>query len=195
MIIGKLIQRIRNDKKITQKKLAEMTDFDLWHIKALENGRRHPSYNSLKLISMALDVPLIPLQCMWNTESDVIYDKYNAIAHLPYNKIPIFESAPKFIDYPRDMYNSMFAYKITDTEMAPSFNIGEYVFIELNTPLFHRDYGLFSVNGKTILRRFLIRKNQIILRADSDEVDDIAYDFDYDFTILGKVIGKKNKDF
>lgn len=195
MIIGKLIQHIRNDKKITQKKLAEMTNFDLWHIKALENGRRHPSYNSLKLISTALNVPLIPLQCMWNTESDEIYDKYNAISHLPYNKIPIFESAPTFIDYPNDMYKAMFAYKITDTDMSPNFNPDEYVFIELNTPLFHRDYGLFSINGKTIIRHFLIRKNKIVLRADSNEIDDISFNFNDEFTILGKVIGKKSKDF
>ena len=191
-MIGKLIQRIRNDKGVTQKRLSQLTGLDQGHIRHLENNKRHPSKKSLSIISNVLDVPYFPLQCVLNTELSENQISYNAINHLPYDKIPVFDTVPKFISYPKEMYASMFAFKIHSKDMEPIFKEGEYAFIELMSPLDHRDFGLFYIDGNVVIRRFLLRKHNIVLRAESANIDDICFSYDDDFVILGKVIGCKS---
>ena len=55
--IGQRIKTLRNNKKITQEKLAELTKLSLAHISNLENGHSKMSIESLIAISDALCVP------------------------------------------------------------------------------------------------------------------------------------------
>lgn len=193
-MIGKLIQRIRNDKGITQKRLSQITELDQGHIRHLENNKRHPSQKSLSIISKALDVPYFPLQCMLNTELTEDQKRYNAINHVVYDKLPIFDDIPRFISYPKEMYSSMFAFKITSDDMCPKFNVGDYAFVELNSPLDHKDFGLFNINGDTVIRQFIMHKHDIVLRANKENIPDIKLSYDDNFEILGKIIGTKHID-
>ena len=73
--------------------------------------------------------------------------------------------------------------------MEPTYPKDSYVFLEFSTPLDYKDVGLFSYNGKILLRRFIIRKDKIGIRADNKDIPDIWFNENDDFTIIGKVIG------
>ena len=56
--LGSAIKKARNDKKLTQEKLAELVDKTPQHIKQIESGRRNPSNALLFRIALALDLSL-----------------------------------------------------------------------------------------------------------------------------------------
>ena len=51
------------------------------------------------------------------------------------------------------MHQVLFVLKVKDNTMAPKFNQNDYVFIELNTPLNNKDFGLFEYRGEYIIRK------------------------------------------
>lgn len=59
--LGKKIQGLRNDNKLTQEKLGELTGLDRTYISDIERGVRNPSLKSLHKLSKALDVPMSEL--------------------------------------------------------------------------------------------------------------------------------------
>lgn len=77
--------------------------------------------------------------------------------------------------------------------MSPKFKQDDYVFIELNTPLNNKDFGLFEYNGEYIIRKFIVRKNDLVLRSEIDEIPDIVITSKDKFYIIGKVLGKFEK--
>lgn len=56
------IKRIRTDKKITQKKLSEMTGLGLTTIQGYESGKFTPKQENLEKIAKALEVPSLQLR-------------------------------------------------------------------------------------------------------------------------------------
>lgn len=56
--IGKKIAEIRIKHKLTQEKLAEMTNYSANHIAKLESARTNPSFNLLINIAKAMNIPL-----------------------------------------------------------------------------------------------------------------------------------------
>ena len=73
--------------------------------------------------------------------------------------------------------------------MAPRLEKGVYAFIEFNTPLDNKDIGLIEFNGKIMIRRYVIRKDDLVLRADNKEFSDIIISEKDTYNIIGKVIG------
>jgi hypothetical protein len=51
-----------------------------------------------------------------------------------------------------------------------------------------REFGLFEYNGEKLVRRFIIRKDKLILRAENKNYSEIELSEDDNFTIIGKVI-------
>ena len=75
--------------------------------------------------------------------------------------------------------------------MEPTFEKNSYVFVELNTPISSKDYGLFEFNGEILIRKFSSRKNKIFLKADNKDFSEIKVSTNDKFCIIGKIL--KNK--
>ena len=114
--------------------------------------------------------------------------KYHVANHVLYNKLPIFGSLLGFASCDVETANADFVIFINDNSMAPKFNLGSYVFVKQNSPLSNRDYGVFMYNDKILIRRFIIRKNDLVLRAEDPSIDDIILFDDTDFYIIGKIL-------
>jgi transcriptional regulator with XRE-family HTH domain len=61
IIVGKNVRRIRQQRRMTQEKLAFEADLDLTYIGGIERGRRNPSLLAMARIAEALAVPLVKL--------------------------------------------------------------------------------------------------------------------------------------
>ncbi|WP_338834549.1 helix-turn-helix domain-containing protein [Bradyrhizobium septentrionale] len=60
-IVGKNVRRIRQERDITQEKLAFEAEIDLTYIGGIERGKRNPSLLVMARIAEALSVPLTRL--------------------------------------------------------------------------------------------------------------------------------------
>jgi transcriptional regulator with XRE-family HTH domain len=61
VIVGKNVRRIRQQRRMTQEKLAFEAELDLTYIGGIERGRRNPSLLAMAKIAGALSVPLAKL--------------------------------------------------------------------------------------------------------------------------------------
>ncbi len=55
-IFGRVLRQVREEKKLTQEKLAELADVDRTYIYRLETGKRSPSLSIIIRIAKALKV-------------------------------------------------------------------------------------------------------------------------------------------
>ena len=113
------------------------------------------------------------------------------INHLSYNKVLAVDSYDNFVECPANLSHASLAIKIQDDVMDPLLKKGSYVFLELNVPLSNREIGLFKYNGKIFVRRFIVRKDKLVLRAENKKYPDINLDEDADFTIIGRILIQK----
>lgn len=122
------------------------------------------------------------------------HHSYKIETHIPYDKIPTFDALGTLIDCPPTIPGASIAVKINDTSMEPKLKQNTYAYIEFNTPLDNRDIGLFWYDGKLLIRRFIIRKDGVVLRAEDKSLEDICIDFKGDFYIVGKVVGSTEEE-
>lgn len=187
-MLGNMISKIRNDKNITKVELAKRTKINIGHLTHIEKGERNPSHKALRKICEALKVPYQNLMHMYDrvmTEDEI---RYKLLDHVSYNKVVAVKSIDDFIECPYDIPRASMAFKITDDSMEPKLVKDSYAFLELNAPLINRDFGLFKYNGEMLVRRFIIRQDKLILRADNKNYPEIDLSEDDDFTIIGRVI-------
>lgn len=60
-IVGENVRKIRQERAMTQEKLAFEAEIDLTYVGGIERGKRNPSLLVLARIAEALAVPLIKL--------------------------------------------------------------------------------------------------------------------------------------
>jgi transcriptional regulator with XRE-family HTH domain len=60
-LVGKNIRRIRQQRRMTQERLAFEAELDLTYVGGIERGRRNPSLLAMARIADALSVPLVKL--------------------------------------------------------------------------------------------------------------------------------------
>lgn len=60
-IVGRNVRRIRQQRQMTQEKLAFEADLDLTYVGGIERGKRNPSLLAMARIAEALSVPLTKL--------------------------------------------------------------------------------------------------------------------------------------
>lgn len=186
-MLGSMLSKIRKEKHMTKVELAKQTGINIGHLTHIEKGERNPSHKALKSITHALSVPYQTLSHLYDkpiTEDDV---RCKMIDHLTYNKILAVDSYSHFIECPANVPNSSIALKILDDTMEPYFVKGTYGFLELNVPLQNKDVGLFLYNGRFFIRRFIIRKDKLVLRADNKNYQDIDLTENDKFTIIGRL--------
>lgn len=192
-MLGNMISKIRKDKDITKVELAKRTKINIGHLTHIEKGERNPSHKALKKICEALAVPYQNLMHMYDryvTEDEI---RYKMLDHISYNKVVAVNSIDDFIECPPDIPRASMAFKITDNSMEPKLQQGSYAFLELNAPLNNREFGLFKYDGKMLVRRFIIRQDKLILRADNRDYPEIDISENDNFIIIGKVIPDTKK--
>ena len=188
-MLGKLIAKIRKDKKISKALLAREAHIDTGHKCHIEIGVRTPSHISLNKICDCLEIPYQPLMYTYDKEFTQEQLDYNIENKICYDKILAVNRIDTLIQCPKEMSSASFAIRVPDDSMEPVLTAGSYAFVELNTPLNNRDIGLFSYKNEYILRRLIIRKDSLILRALKDGIKAIKISVDEPLLILGKVLG------
>lgn len=188
-MIGDMISRIRTQRNMSKAELARHTNINIGHIAHIEKEERNPSHRALRSICRALEIPCQPLMYTY----DKIFTEEQKInkmpEHISYNKILAVNSLDSFIECPVDFPTAALALKVTDDSMSPRLEKGVFAFIELNSPLENKDIGLFEYDGKIIMRRYVIRKDSLVLRADNKEFTDIILNDNTKYTIIGKILG------
>lgn len=187
-MLGSIIAKIRSEKKITKVELAKNTGINIGHLTHIEKGERNPSHKALKNICKALDIPYQTLSYFYDKNINEEQQRYKVLNHLSYNKILAVDSFNDFIECPANVPNSSIALKIKDDAMEPYLQKSSYGFVEFNVALNNKDVGLFKYNGEFLIRRFVIRKDKLVLRADNKIYDDIYLSEDDDFVIIGKIV-------
>ena len=187
-MLGSMIAKIRKEQHMTKVELAKRTGINIGHITHIEKGERNPSHKSLKSITNALNVPYQIITHLYDKTITEDHKRCNMVNHLSFNKVLAIDSYSNFIECPVNAPNASIAIKIQDDVMEPTFLKNSYAFLELNVPLNNRDVGLFKYNGEILVRKFIIRKDKLVLRADNKKYDDISLSEDDDFTIIGRII-------
>lgn len=191
-MLGYLLSKIRTYRKMSKTRLSELTNINIGHLSHIEKGERVPSHKALREISKALDIPYKNLMHAYDHDLTDDQIKYGAANHVLYNKIPIFGSLLGFTKCDFDTSNADFAIFINDESMSPKFALGSFVLVEQNAPLSNRDYGVFMYNDKILIRRFIIRKNDLVLRAEDPNISDIILVNSDNFYVIGKILLPKN---
>ena len=187
-MLGSMISKIRKEKHITKAELARRTGINIGHLTHIEKGERNPSHKALKSITNALEVPYQTVSYLYDKPVTDEYTRCKMVNHLSYTKVLAVDSYPEFIECPTNITNASMALKINDDVMEPTLKVNSYAFLELNVPLNNKDIGLFKYNNELIIRRFIIRKDKLVLRADNKKYSDIDLSEDDDFIIIGKVL-------
>lgn len=189
-MIGDMIAKARKEKGMTKTELARLTDINIGHLTHIEKGERNPSHKALKNICKALDIPYQQLMFTYDKTINEEQESYDVVKHISYNKIIAVEKILDFIDCPSDVPSSAIALKVTDDSMEQTFPRNSYVFVEFNSPLNNKDYGLFHYNGEIIMRKFMTRNGKITLKADNKSYDNIHISNNDTFYIIGKILNK-----
>ncbi len=189
-MIGDMIAKARKEKGMTKTELANLTEINIGHLTHIEKGERNPSHKALKSICKALNIPYQQLMYTYDKSLNEDQTSYGAVEHISYNKLLAVDSVGGFIDCPPNFPSSAIALKVKDNSMEPKFMAGSYVFVEFNTPLNSKDFGLFSLNGDIVIRKFFARKGKIFLRAEGKDSTEIPIADDDEFYIIGKILSK-----
>ena len=193
-MLGSLIARIRKDRNLKKVEIANQTDINIGHLSHIEQSERNPSHKALKTLCDVFDVPYEPLMHTYDIELNEEQIKYAAPYHIVYDSIPVYDNLTGFAKCTKDTRSASFAIKVPDNTMAPKFKKDEYVYVQLNTPLNNKDYGLFEFAGSYFIRRFIIRKNDLVLRTEDMDIPDLILTKSSNFTIIGKVLGSVKED-
>lgn len=187
-MLGNMISKIRKEKHITKVELSEKTGINIGHLSHIEKGDRHPSHKALRNICKALNTPYQTLSYAYDKELSEEHNRYKVINHISSNKIIAVDSFSNFINCPTNVPNSSIALRINDDSMDPYLTVDSFGFVEFNVPLNNKDVGLFEYNGEFLIRRFIIRKDKLVLRADNKDYPDIDLSENDDFIIIGKIV-------
>lgn len=192
-MLGSIISKIRKQKHMTKVELSNKTGINIGHLSHIEKGERNPSHKTLKTICEAMDIPYMPISYTYEKELTPEHKRCNMINHISGTKILAIDSFSNFIECPSSVPNSSIALKINDNSMEPYLLKDSYGFLEFNVPLNSRDVGLFIYNNNFLIRRFIVRKDTLILRADNKIYPEIYLTEDDNFTIIGRIVNPDKK--
>ena len=190
-MLGKLLIKARKEKKITKVSISKTADIDLGHLTHIEKGERNPSHKTLKNICMALHIPYQTIAYTYDRNITQDQERYKLIEHISYDHVPLVECISDFVLCPETISNASFALKVPDDSMEPLLSKDSTVFLELNANLNTKDIGLFLFDHKILLRRFIVRKDKLSLRAENKLYKDINFDENSNFTIIGRILFEK----
>ena len=190
-MIGDMIAKVRKEKGMTKTELAKLTDINIGHLTHIEKGERNPSHKALKNICRALDIPYQQLMYTYDKQVSEEQESYGFINHISHNKVLAVNDLQDFIDCPSNMPSASLAVKINDDSMEPRLKKGSLAFIEFNSLLNNKEVGIFNINDKILIRRFIIRRGKIVLKPDNKSAEEIELTDSDKFYIIGKVLNCK----
>ena len=188
-MIGDMIARIRKDKNMSKTELAQKTNINIGHLTHIEKGERNPSHKALKSICKALEVPYQPLMYTYDKTLSDDQEFYKAPERISYNRVLAVDSIDSFMECPESLPSAALAVRIPDNAMEPKLKKNTYAFVELNSPLNNRDIGVFEYDDEIIIRRFIVRRDKLVLRPDNKDFPEISIYDDDTFNIIGKIVG------
>lgn len=189
-MIGDMIAKARKEKNMSKTELAKLADINIGHLTHIEKGERNPSHKTVKSICKALNIPYQQLMYTYDKVVSEAQEVYGSIRHISYNKLLAVDKINGFVECPPSMPSAALSIKVLDTSMEPKFKKDTYVFVELNSLLENKDIGVFSLNNKILIRRFVNKKSNIILKADNKDVEDIYLNDKDEFYIIGKILAQ-----
>ena len=187
-MVGNMLTKIRKEKGMTKTELAALTGINIGHLTHIEKGERNPSHKALKKLCKALGVPYQQLMYTYDKSVSEEQAKYGVVNYIPYNKVLAVDNINKLIECPQNVTSASIAIKVTDNSMESTFKKNSYIFVEFNSPLNNKDFGVFSYNNEFLIRRFTIKKDVITLKADNPEFKDITISNGDALYIIGKII-------
>ena len=128
-MLGKLIAKIRKDKRISKAMLAREAHIDTGHISHIEKGDRTPSHKSLKKICDCLEIPYQPLMFTYDKEFTQEQLDYNIENKICYDKILAVNKIDALIQCPKEMASASLAIRVPDNTMEPILTSGSYAFV------------------------------------------------------------------
>ena len=188
-MIGDMIARARKEKKISKTQLAEQTNINIGHLTHIEKGERNPSHKALRSICKALDIPYQPLMYTYDKSLSEEQLFYKAVNHISYDKVLAVNLDNSFIKCPSSMSGAAIAVKMPDNSMEPKIQKDVYMFVEMNVPLNNRDIGIFECDKQILVRRFIIRRDKLVLRPENKDFEEIFVSENDNFNVIGKIIG------
>jgi transcriptional regulator with XRE-family HTH domain len=102
MNLGNTITRLRKEKKITQKYLADRCNVTQAYLSQIENNKKEPNLSTLKDISVVLGIPLTVMFFLSLEKSDVPRDKQSFFNEIKPTMVGFFESI--FHDTPKSRH-------------------------------------------------------------------------------------------
>ncbi len=78
--------------------------------------------------------------------------------------------------------------------MEPTIKNNSYIFVKSQPTVEHNEIGIFSYNNESICKRLIKENNNIILRSDNPNYDDIILTEKDFVTCLGKVLYATKKE-
>ena len=188
-MIGDMLTRARIEKNVQKSELSRRTNINIGHIAHIEKEERNPSHRALKTICRALEIPYQPFMYMYDKVFTEEQKANQMPEHISYDKVLAVSSLDSFISCPVDIPSASLAIKIEDNSMEPRLEKGSYVFVEFNTPLENKDIGVIEYKGKILIRRYVLRKNSLVLRADNKDFSDIELTEKDEYNLIGKIVG------
>lgn len=186
-MVGEMIAKIRKEKGMTKTELAKLTNINIGHLTHIEKGERNPSQKTLKVICQALNTPYQQLLCTYGKSINEEQQKYGLINYIPYNKVLAVDNINGLITCPPEAPSSSIALRVNDDAMKNSLEKNSYVFVEFNATLNHKDIGVFCYNDEILIRKLIVKKNNLVLRSENRFYEDITIKEEDNFYIIGKV--------
>lgn len=140
---------------------------------------------------MLYGLPYQPLMHTYDKTLSDEHKEYNLVDKISYRKIPLLDNILDFIDCPIKVPSASMALKINDNSMLPTLKLDSYVYLEWNTIPNNKEIGLFKYNDSVLIRRLILRRGNIILRADNKDFSDIVISDTDNFQIIGKIMAVK----
>lgn len=194
-MLNRLLTKIRKDRHKSKFSIATDCNLDPGYISHVENGERVPSHSALKKMCKSLEVPYQQLMYTYDKPLLANHIESDFINLVPYHSVIAVKNLDDLIKCPSQFGSASFALYVSDESMEPKFIRGSYVFVEQNSPISSREFGLFYYHGDFYIRRFNVRDTIYVLTAENPKFPNIrASKNDSDFYAIGKIIGS-NDDF
>ena len=195
--IGKKIELLRKQEKLTRDELAEKTNISKQSIFNYETERRLIPIDALSVIA---DFFKVPIESFF---SDA-YKEFKNIKEADIKRIPILsdvsagygkealEEATDWISLPSSIAKTAtFATFVEGDSMEPKINEGDLLLVQNTPQLDSGMIGVFLLNEKVYCKRFHYNPitKEIILKSLNSNYKPIKITNEDEFRIIGRVVG------
>ncbi|MEL7568926.1 MAG: XRE family transcriptional regulator [Eubacteriaceae bacterium] len=184
--------RTREDKKVTQQRLADLLGVDRSSVAKWETSDIVPSLDVIKQIASIFEVSMDYLTGFESNESKVSNVSNAEIIEINHTiKLPVYGRIPADISFEENAYivdhikfpddtieegKEYFCFKVDDSSMFPKYMQGDVVIIEKNAAFENvQDYILFVDGSDAVLRRVIEHDDGLLLQPLNKSYESQSY--------------------